>query len=431
MNRRDLLRALAAAPLVGLGAATTRARATGSAKHLIVVLANGGWDVTYCMDPKLGVAEIEGPEVEQDPDNPDDREAVETLGGLPIMVNDAKRPAVRSFFADYGSRVAVVNGIWTGSIAHDPSRERVLSGSADGTVPDMTVVTGSVHGDALPLGSVDMSGFSLAGSLAASTGRVGFRSQLKLLLDDQATFDPPSGSDWSYPQFTPTPEDDDAVRAFLRRRADRFGRARTDGGHNDRRLADLAISLDRSERFAAQATAITDQLNLGREPNLSIQSELAVSFIAMGLCHAVLMDTSRRWDTHTGNLPQHDNYDGTFNGLSTLAHGIEAAGLWDDTVVVVLSEMTRTPKFNEEGGKDHWPHTSALLFGGGVVGGRVRGGTDDLLESLPMNLDTGELDPTHGALCKYDNFAAGVLALVGVDPEPWFPGIRPFLGAMA
>ena len=428
MNRRDLLRALAAAPLAGTGFGSLTARASGASKHLIVVVANGGWDVTFCMDPKLGVEGIDGPEVDEVPETHDDREALETFSGMPVMVNDVKRPAVRTFFEAWGSRTAIVNGIWTGSIAHDPSRERILTGAADGTVPDMVVISGDRWGGSLPLGSVDMSGFSLAGSLAASSGRIGNRSQLKVLIDDHTAFAPPRGVDWSYPQFVPSGDDDDAVRDYLRARADRFRTLRTDGGHNDARMDDLRISRDRAERFFEEATPITDQLNLGNPPSFGLQTGLAVSLIQAGLCQSVLMDTSRAWDTHTGNVEQHDHFNDLFGGLTVLADELTAAGLFEDTLVVVLSEMTRTPKLNAERGKDHWPHTAAMMFGGGVVGGRVRGGTDSLLESLPMDLLTGELDPS-GELCKYDNLAAGVLAMVGVDPSEWFPGITPFLGA--
>ena len=428
MNRRQLLRAFAAAPLVGSMPRVGRA-ATSGGKHLIVIVANGGWDTTYLMDPKLGVEGVEGPEVEEDPDDPEDREAVETLHGLPLMLNRHKRPITAQFFEDWGHRVAIVNGLWTGSIAHDPSRERVLSGSADNTVPDMVTIAGHVFGDSLPLGSVDMSGFSMAGSLAASSGRVGYRSQLKLLIDDDSVFESADRT-YDFPQFVPTADDDAAVRDFLRRRTERLRATRSDGGVNDQRLDDLLISLDRAERFVERSDEIADFLNLGKPPSLAIQASLAATFLEQQLCHSVLMDTSRKWDSHTTNTTQHENYEATFLGLTSLITSLEERSLLDDTLVVVISEMTRTPKFNDTGGKDHWPHTAALMFGGGVVGGRVRGGTDDLLESLPMRLDTGEVDLEHGELCKYDNFAAGVLASVGVDPGEWFPGITPFMGAL-
>ena len=112
--------------------------------------------------------------------------------------------------------------------------------------------------------------------------------------------------------------------------------------------------------------------------------------------------------------------------LAAVAFGLFMIML-DNTVVAVLSEMTRTPLRNASGGKDHWGHTSALLLGA-VRGNAVSGGTDGLLESMPMDLATGQLDPK-GALCKYDNLCAGLLELVGVDPEEWLPGVVPFRGA--
>jgi hypothetical protein len=67
-----------------------------------------------------------------------------------------------------------------------------------------------------------------------------------------------------------------------------------------------------------------------------------------------------------------------------------------------------------------------MLMGRDVIGGRVYGGTDDRVESLTIDPVTGDPDPK-GVLNKYDNFAAGVLASLDVDPEPHFPTIDPFI----
>ena len=65
---------------------------------------------------------------------------------------------------------------------------------------------------------------------------------------------------------------------------------------------------------------------------------------------------------------------------------------------------------------------------GAIRGNAVSGGTTELLESRPINLETGALDDA-GALNKYDNFTAGILELAGVDPAGWLPGVIPFRGA--
>ncbi len=147
-----------------------------------------------------------------------------------------------------------------------------------------------------------------------------------------------------------------------------------------------------------------------------------MEFLAAGLCASAFVDTAKRWDTHNSSLGQHENYEVLFDGLIMLAESLQAHNMLDDTLVLVLSEMTRTPKYNEDGGKDHWPHTSAMAFGAGVKGGYTFGATSDLLESLPMDFATGEASDA-GEVLDHDQFAASMLALADIDPVPWFGDI--------
>lgn len=86
------------------------------------------------------------------------------------------------------------------------------------------------------------------------------------------------------------------------------------------------------------------------------------------------------WDTHQRNfgilkdthLP---NFDLTFSGLM---EDLSASGLLDETLVVVMSDMGRTPKINKNGGRDHWTFCYSVLFAGaGVKGGTVYGASDN------------------------------------------------------
>jgi uncharacterized protein (DUF1501 family) len=64
-------------------------------------------------------------------------------------------------------------------------------------------------------------------------------------------------------------------------------------------------------------------------------------------------------------------------GLSTLLDDLEQRGLLKETLVVAAGEFGRTPRINEQGGRDHWPGVwSVLLAGGGIAGGQVLGGSD-------------------------------------------------------
>src|SRR6185437_13706038 len=85
------------------------------------------------------------------------------------------------------------------------------------------------------------------------------------------------------------------------------------------------------------------------------------------------------WDTHTRNFPilkdwNLPQFDQTF---SALLADLQDRGLLDETLIVVLSEMGRTPKINANGGRDHWTYCYSVFFAGaGIRGGTVCGASD-------------------------------------------------------
>jgi hypothetical protein len=63
--------------------------------------------------------------------------------------------------------------------------------------------------------------------------------------------------------------------------------------------------------------------------------------------------------------------------FSSLVEDLDARGLLDETLVIMMGEFGRTPKFNNAGGRDHWPQCfSVVLAGGGIRGGQVYGSSD-------------------------------------------------------
>lgn len=406
------------------------ARGSGGPKYLVVVLADGGWDVTFAMDPKDRGGVVEGPWVDEDPSNPFDREELHTFGGVPVMCNAFKRPAVTRFFETFGSDVCVVNGIWTGSIVHQPSRIRLLTGTTQATRPDVATIVGFEKGVSVdrPLGSIDFSGLGYAGDLAATTGRIGARSQLKALLQEGVEFRPPPGADYTFPLFAPDEGEAAQLQAHLEARLAAYRQRHALGSpRTGQLLDDLLESYGRAARLLQEGDLLADPLTLGVKPDLELQADVAAQLLHGGLCHAVTLAHFDSWDTHDINAIQHERYQSLFTAVSRLCQNLKTAGIYDDTVVAVMSEMTRTPRRNSKGGKDHWAHTSALLIGPSVRGGERVGGTDDGLESLPLDLESGEVSAL-GELNKYDNLAAGLAEHMGVDPGRWFPGVRPFRG---
>ena len=85
------------------------------------------------------------------------------------------------------------------------------------------------------------------------------------------------------------------------------------------------------------------------------------------------------WDTHTNNfdalskrlLPELDK------GMSALVADLASRGLLDTTMIVWMGEFGRTPRINQNAGRDHWPRSwSVVVGGGGMKSGQVVGSTD-------------------------------------------------------
>jgi hypothetical protein len=84
------------------------------------------------------------------------------------------------------------------------------------------------------------------------------------------------------------------------------------------------------------------------------------------------------WDTHDDNFERVAALCGQLDAaLATLLSDLSDRGMLDSTLVACFGEFGRTPKINARGGRDHWAKGwSALLAGGGVMGGQVIGETD-------------------------------------------------------
>ena len=89
--------------------------------------------------------------------------------------------------------------------------------------------------------------------------------------------------------------------------------------------------------------------------------------------------SSGGWDTHQNNFDRiQERATELDQALGMLLADLSARGLLEDTLVVLATEFGRTPKINQNTGRDHYPKAfSCLLAGGGIKGGIVHGATDD------------------------------------------------------
>jgi hypothetical protein len=125
------------------------------------------------------------------------------------------------------------------------------------------------------------------------------------------------------------------------------------------------------------------------------------------------MGIVQTWDTHVANFPRLKNelLPALDRAVSALLDDLEARGLLDETLVVMLGEFGRTPKISEltpgaVPGRDHWPKVfSAVFGGGGVVGGQLIG-KSDRLGAYPLSRSFSPPD-----------LAATIYNALGVDPS--------------
>ncbi len=79
------------------------------------------------------------------------------------------------------------------------------------------------------------------------------------------------------------------------------------------------------------------------------------------------------WDNHAnifntikmGNGPRLDK------GMGTLVKELNERGMWKNTVVLWMGEFGRTPRINQNGGRDHWGRCWSVMLGGGALKGGV------------------------------------------------------------
>jgi hypothetical protein len=113
------------------------------------------------------------------------------------------------------------------------------------------------------------------------------------------------------------------------------------------------------------------------------------------------------WDSHTSSddVKKH-LVPGLDQALSALLVDLDDRGLLDETLVVAVGEMGRTPKANGNWGRNHWSTLfPAVLAGAGVRGGMVYGSTD---KDAAYALD----HPT-----SPEDLAATIFDRLGIDPH--------------
>jgi hypothetical protein len=133
--------------------------------------------------------------------------------------------------------------------------------------------------------------------------------------------------------------------------------------------------------------------------------ERGVPFVEVSL-NGVQGGQGLGWDTHQNNFDDIEKLSGVLDpAWSTLLEDLKSRGLLESTLVIWMGEFGRTPKINENKGRDHFPTAWAtVLCGGGIRGGQVVG------KSSPDGMSVADRP-----VAVSDFLATACLAL-GIDP---------------
>ena len=422
MNRRTFLHTAAAATgALALPRRAARA-ATVSAADLkfLFVFNRGGWDPTrvFANSFRNGNVDMES-------------DAEETTTGGITFVDHPDRPNVSAFFSAHHDRTLVLNGVQVRSIAHEICTMIAMTGTSSGLQPDWPAILATAQSDRYTLPHLVLGGPSFAGDLGVSVARAGYSGQLDGLLSGDIL-------DWSdSPVSGLSAPATSLVDRYVQRRAD--ARAATAVAAQN-----AALSAEIAEAVAG-ARALKDMryvMDFSAGSQVGDQGVVAVDALSLGLSRCVTLGfpgdfAGLGWDTHADNdATQSTLFDALFAGLAQLmallsaTPGDAAERLADETVLVVLSEMGRTPQKNGLDGKDHWPYTSVMIVGPGVEGDRVVGGFDDSFYGYPVDPGSGEVDEG-GQVLSAEAVGATLLTLADVDPGPYVSGVEALTGVLS
>ncbi len=90
------------------------------------------------------------------------------------------------------------------------------------------------------------------------------------------------------------------------------------------------------------------------------------------------------WDMHNGIFERAPDRCAVLDqAVTALIEDLERIGKLDKTMIVLTTEFGRTPRINQNAGRDHYPKAfSSVLAGGGIKGGTVYGKTDEGAENV-------------------------------------------------
>jgi hypothetical protein len=403
-DRRDFLKLCS---LAGLGMAVplrfpppTRAEAPDGSyegPYYVVFNASGGWDTTYLMDPKgaNGINRLYG---EGD-----------------ILTRGAHRhaPTARhiqgglsneDFYAQFGNELLVFNGLDYSVNNHAPGARYMATGKLDSMAyPTFAALVAACQGPACPLSFLTFGNYSATGNLVAMA-RVPYLPSLRSLANADAV----NGNERQpYHDGFALDRIEQALEADSQARAAPPRLPRVEHADN------MLFAAQANSRALQRVTSYIPR-EIPRE-RLSQQADIALASFKAGVCVSANLSIGQ-FDSHANNdVDQMRLVPEFLAGIRYLVRRAEDLRIRDRLVIVIQSEMGRTPTYNSGNGKDHWSIGSIMFLGRGIRGNRVLGATDERQFPVPVNPESLVCDRQNGIRVRPEHIHMALRELAGIS----------------
>jgi hypothetical protein len=373
---------------------------TYSGPYFVVFNASGGWDTTYLMDPK-GVHEINRLYKEGD---------ILTHGShrfAPMGKHAVGGMCNEEFYSEYGSELLTFNGLDYSVNNHSPGARYMATGKLDSLAyPTFAALVAACRGSGCPLAFMTFGNYSATGNLVAMS-RVPYLPSLQRIAaadsvegNENAPFHDKFALD-RIEQTLRESHESSAMRARLPRA----------------RRGESMLYAAQANSKALQRVSPFIPTTIPKE-RLSQQAEIVLASFKAGVCVSANLDIAQ-FDSHANNDPdQMKLIPELLAGIAYLMRRAEEMKIRDQLVVVVQSEMGRTPTYNAGHGKDHWSIGSIMFMGRGIHGNRVVGATDENQFGVALDPRSLQLSPASGIRVRPEHIHQSLRELAGIVDHP-------------
>lgn len=408
--RRDFLKWCATAG-IGLASPLARPRTVAGRDEadlpayegpfFVVCNASGGWDTTYLMDPK-GVDGI---------NRLYKQEEILSEGDLrfaPTARHISEGMSNEAFFGKYAQELLVVNGLDYSVNNHAPCSRYMATGNLDSLAfPTFAALVAACQGKECPLAFLTFGNYSATGNLVPMA-RVPYLPSLKLLANAGAV---QGVAQHPYHDSFVTQRIEQALAQQQGRRSKTVRLPRRE----------RAETMLYSAQWNSQALRrVTPHIpaTIPKDP-LSQQAEIALASFKAGVCVSANL-TVGQFDSHqTNDEDQMQLLPRLLASIDYLLRRAEDLKIRDQLILIIQSEMGRTPTYNQGDGKDHWSIGSIMFLGPGIRGNRVVGATDQRQFAVPLDATSLQPSSDQGIRVRPEHIHLALRELAGVADHPF------------